>query len=239
MWSLHTSPSNGDSPKPSSASPDGLAFCFLRAETAKPECGTSVCAARDGGPSDGLDKWAPGPGCAGTGCLMILVASEQLGHRWESGSWVIYLSGDSYQKEKWWFQGQYFRLLNRKVSCPVQLLVVLSIVSSCLKTFFKTLDSSITMDFPMKIAITVTKHLLSVCFRHETQGLVYAIKMEVFYIFMWNWRQWKGWGTWFAWTPFCCSMFEMVVTGQCYAGKFHFLRLSIQVFCFFFQCCGL
>lgn len=41
----------------------------------------------------------------------------------------------------------------------------------------------------MKIAITVTKLLLSRCFTCETQELVYAIKMEGLYIFMWNWRQ--------------------------------------------------
>lgn len=42
----------------------------------------------------------------------------------------------------------------------------------------------------MKVAVTVMKYLLSMCFTHEIQEL--AIKMEVFHIFTWNWRQWKG-----------------------------------------------
>lgn len=38
---------------------------------------------------------------------------------------------------------------------------------------------------------------------------------------------------------FSYTVFVMVVTGQCCTVKFHFLKLSIQLFCFFFQCCGL
>lgn len=77
--------------------------------------------------------------------------------------------------------------------------------------------------------------LLSVYFACETQELVYAVKIDIFYTFMWNWRQ--SWDE----VPdlpgclFSYAVFGMVVNGQCCAVKFHFLKLSIQLFCFFFS----
>lgn len=59
----------------------------------------------------------------------------------------------------------------------------------------------VELNFLMKIAVTITKHTLSM-FHYGTQELVYAITMEIFCIFMWNWRQWKGWDAWFAWMSF-------------------------------------
>jgi len=87
----------------------------------------------------------------------------------------------------------------------------------------------------MKAVVTVTKRLLSMW----NTGVSLCNQNGIFSVFMWNQRQWKEGDAWFAWSPFCYSSFEVVVTVQCYAVKFHFLKLSIQVFCFLFPCCGL